>query len=197
MTRFTKLAAASAAALALASPVVAGGMQPVTAEPVVAAPAPVVSYGGDWTGGYAGLNLGYADVSTDIPGISGDDATYGIHLGYDYDFGQFVLGGELEYDAMDVNVGGATDLDSVARLKIRGGYDMGRTLLYVTAGIAEANTSTLGSDTGGFGGIGLAYQVTDTFYVGGEVLGHRFDDFNNTGIDVDATTVSLRGGVRF
>ena len=196
MTRFSKLMATSAAALALAAPAFAGGMQPAPVEPVVQAPAPVPSYGGDWTGGYVGLSLGNINVDTNVAGVDGDDVSYGIHGGYDYDFGTFVLGGELEYDATDIDLGGAATVDSVARLKLRGGYDMGRTLLYVTGGVAEVDTS-LGSETGGFGGIGLTYMVTDQFYVGGEVLGHKFDDINGTGIDADATSVSLRGGVRF
>jgi outer membrane immunogenic protein len=196
MTRFSKFASASAAVLALASPALAGGLQPVPAEPVVVEAAPVVSYGGDWTGGYAGLNLGYADVNG-TGSVDGDDFTYGLHVGYDYDFGRFVLGGEAEFDWMEINLGGVTDLDSVARLKVRGGYDLGNVLLYVTGGIAQADASLVGTDEGGFGGIGVAYKMSDQFYVGGEVLQHQFDDFKGTGIDIDATSVSIRGGIRF
>ena len=196
MTRFNKLMATSAAALLIAMPVLAGGLQPVVSEPVVeTAPAPVATYGGDWTGGYAGLGFGNLDVDG-TGAADGDDIAYGAHIGYDYDFGQFVLGGEIEYDATDINLGGAATVDSVARLKLRGGYDMGRTMVYLTGGVAEVDTS-IGSDTGGFGGIGLAYQVNDRFYVGGEILGHKFENIGGTGVDADATSVSLRGGVRF
>jgi len=196
MKSVTKLAVASATAAALAGPALAGDIQATPAEPVVVAPVPVQTYGGDWTGGYFGLNLGNINVDTNVAGVDGDDFSYGVHGGYDYDFGRFVLGGEVEFDATDIDLAGAATVDSVARLKLRGGYDLGRTLLYVTGGAAEVDTS-LGSDTGGFAGIGVTYMVTDRFYVGGEVLGHQFDDINGTGIDADATSVSVRGGVRF
>lgn len=196
MNLFTRLMATSTAAILIAGPVVAGGLQPIAAEPVVQTAAPIAAYGGNWTGGYAGLSFGNINVDTNIPGVDGDDTSVGVHLGYDYDFGQFVLGGELEYESTDIDLSGAATVDSVTRLKLRGGYDLGRTLIYLTAGVAEVDTS-IGSDRGPFGGIGVAYQVTDRFYVGGEVLGHRFENIGGTGVDADATSVSIRGGVRF
>ena len=161
-------------------------------------PAPVFEpafVDGDWTGAYGGLNLGYGDV--DGTGTAdGDDTTYGFHVGYDYDFGRYVIGGELEYDKADIDLNGAANTDSVTRLKLRGGYDLGRTLIYATAGAAKLQTS-IGDDTGEFFGVGMAYQVTDRFTVGGELLEHRFDDIGGTGVDADATTFNLRGSFRF
>ncbi len=185
----TTLLSSVAFAGSLAEPVV----EPV-ATPVFEPVAPVAN----WTGAYAGLNLGYADVETDgAVALSGDDMTYGLHLGYDYQFANnFVLGTELEYDKTDVDLGGAATVDGVTRLKLRGGYDLGRTLVYATAGIAEVDTS-LGNENGEFFGVGVAYKVTDRFTVGGEVLEHSFDDINNTGVNADATTFNLRGSFRF
>lgn len=179
----------------LASPVFAGSLSEPTVEPVMVAPAPVVNTGGDWTGFYVGAQLGYADVSpTGVAG--GDDYIYGVHAGYDYDFGRFVLGGELDYDAGDIGVAGGTEsIDSVWRAKLRGGYDMGRTLLYVTGGYAQADTS-LGNADGYFGGLGLAYQISDKFTLGGEVLGHQFDA-SGAVPETDATTATLRASYRF
>ncbi len=196
MNKTLKMGSALAAStLLLAGGAFAGNL----AEPVVeTAPAPVfepVVTGTDWTGAYGGLNLGYADIDGSGD-ADGDDSTYGLHLGYDYDFGRYVLGGEIEYDEVDVDLGGAATADSVARLKLRGGYDFGRTLLYATGGIAQVDTS-IGSDTGEFLGIGVAYQVTERFTVGGELLEHRFDDIGGTGVDADATTFNLRGSFRF
>jgi len=171
----------------LADPVIEAAPAPVTFEPV--------AMGTDWTGAYGGFNLGYGDV--DGSGAAdGDDMTYGLHLGYDYDFGRFVVGGEIEYDDAAIDLGGAAEVDSVARLKLRGGYDLGRTLVYATAGAAKLETS-IGGDTGEFLGLGIAYQVTDRFTVGGEVLEHRFDDISGSGVDADATTLNLRGSFRF
>lgn len=197
MNKFSKVAAVSFFATSiLGTAAFAGNL----AEPVVeTVPEPIyqapVSLGGDWTGAYGGLNLGYGDV--DGTGTAdGDDMTYGLHLGYDYDFGRFVAGGEIEYDKADIDLNGAATTDSVARLKLRGGYDLGRTLIYATAGIAQLDTS-LGKDTGEFLGLGIAYQVTDRFTLGGEVLEHRFDDIGGSGVDADATTFNLRGSFRF
>lgn len=166
-------------------------------EPVVEPPLvqTLPDTGGEWGGFYGGLNLGWADVSTSN-GLSGDDVTFGVHLGYDYDFGRFVLGGEIEYDEMDLDLDGAATVDNVARLKLRGGYDLGRTLVYATAGAARADTS-LGHDTGGFAGVGVTYQINESFRLGGEVLEHRFNDVGGSGIDADATTFNIRAQFQF
>jgi len=197
MQRIKKIVLVSmTSTLALAGVAQAGSLaEPVVDVPVIA-PADPIYTGNDWTGFYAGLNLGYSDVSTNVDGVEGNDNTYGVHAGYDYDFGNFVLGGELEYDKADIDLNGVANVDDVTRLKIRGGYDLGSTLIYATAGAARANT-TLGDETGGFVGLGVAYQVTDRFVIGGEVLEHRFNDINDTGVDADATTFNIRGSFRF
>jgi predicted porin len=196
MKNFHKIGAMTVLSTALlGSAAFAGNLSDPIVETVAVPVYEPVAVGTDWTGAYGGLNLGYGDV--DGSGAAdGDDMTYGLHLGYDYDFGRFVLGGELEYDKADIDLNGAADVDSVTRLKLRGGYDLGRTLIYATAGAARVDTS-IGKDTGEFFGVGVAYQVTDRFTVGGEVLEHRFDDIGGTGVDADATTFNLRGSFRF
>ncbi|MCX7566124.1 porin family protein [Sulfitobacter sp. F26169L] len=195
MKTLYKIGAATALSTSLfASGAFAGNLAEPVVEPVITpvySPAPT----GEWTGFYSGLNLGYADIDGD-GAVDGNDTSYGIHLGYDYDFGKFVLGGELEYDKADVDLNGLANADSIARLKIRGGYDLGRTMIYATAGAARLDTN-VGKDTGEFIGVGVAYQVTDRFTVGGELLEHRFDDIGGTALDADATTFNLRGSYRF
>ncbi|MEH6645626.1 outer membrane protein [Sulfitobacter sp.] len=196
MKTFHKFGAASVLVTSLiGTTAFAGNLAEPILEPVAEPIYTPVAVGTDWTGAYGGLNLGYADIDGD-GAADGDDATYGVHLGYDYDFGRYVLGGELEYDKTDIDLGGAASADSVTRLKLRGGYDMGRTLVYATAGAARLDSS-LGKDTGEFVGLGVAYQVTDRFTVGGEVLEHRFEDIGGSGVDADATTFNLRGSLRF
>ncbi len=39
--------------------------------------------------------------------------------------------------------------------------------------------------------------MTDQWALGGEVLTHRFSDYDSTGIDLDATTVSARVSFQF
>jgi predicted porin len=197
MKTLYKFGSAAAVSMSLlGTTAIAGNLSDPVVETVATPVFEPVAVGTDWTGAYGGLNLGYGDIDTNI-GVSGDDMTYGLHVGYDYDFGQFVLGGELEYDKADIELGGgAAEVDSVTRLKLRGGYDLGRTLIYATGGIAQVDTS-LGDENGEFIGVGVAYQVTDRFTVGGELLEHRFDDINGSGVDADATTFNLRGSFRF
>ncbi|MEO1778444.1 MAG: outer membrane beta-barrel protein [Pseudomonadota bacterium] len=160
--------------------------------------APVQAFagtGGTWTGGYAGLQLGYGDVDG-TGAADGDDYLLGVHAGYRYDFGTFVLGGEVDYDTADIDLNGAATVDSVARLKLQGGYDFGRTLAYLTAGVAEVDTS-IGSESGEFYGIGFAYQINDQYTFGAELLEHEFDNIGGTGVAADATTLTVRGSIRF
>ena len=193
--RYSISALAAAAALA-ASPVLAGSLDTATPEPepqIVPQVAPIT---GDWTGFYAGGQLGYGDVDAG-GGVTGDGAMGGLVAGYDYDFGTWVLGAGLDYDFADIDVGGAAVLENVARLKVRGGYKVGDGLVYATAGMARAETDTLGSDNGYFAGLGYEHMITEQFSLGGEALYHKFDDFNGSGTDIDATTVQLRGTFRF
>ncbi len=198
-----RLLMTSAVLTLAAAPAVAGGIsEPVTAPapvPVAVAPAPVHT-GGDWTGFYAGASLGYGQLEAEGFSDDTEDYTYGLHAGYLYDLGAFVLGGELEYDATEItDAATGINLDGVARAKVRAGYDAGQWLPYVTAGAAQAYTSggLEADDTGYFAGLGVDYQVTPGIRVGAEVLRHQFDDFNGGGTDIEATTASLRVGFTF
>ena len=192
------------AALALtSSSVLAGGLneaiQPATIAPVAVAPAPV-AVGSDWSGLYVGGSLGYGQVEADSFADDTEGALYGIHGGYLYDMGALVLGGELEYELTDISDSATgIDFDSIARAKVRAGYDAGALLPYATAGFAQAYTSGAldADDTGYFAGLGVDYQVTPNLRVGAEVLRHQFDDFNGGGTDIEATTASLRVGYSF
>jgi opacity protein-like surface antigen len=159
--------------------------------PVAVAPAPM---GGDWTGAYGGLSLGNAWLNAD--NLDDSEMVYGVHGGYDYDFGLFVLGGELDYQTGDNLALGATEVDDVVRLKARAGYDLGQTLVYGVLGAAQVNTSDA-DDTGWVAGLGAEYKVTDNVSLGAEYLYHQFDDFDGTGVDIDADTLSLRANFRF
>jgi outer membrane autotransporter protein len=152
----------------------------------------VMAQDGDWTGPYVGLSFG--SVTADLGAADQTEQLYGGFAGYDYDLGQWVVGAELEFQkANDLTLGG-TEIEDFTRLKLRGGYDLGNTLVYATLGGAQVNTS-LGNENGFLGGIGLEYRVTDQFSVGGEFLSHRFEDVGAN--DLDANTISLRGTFRF
>ena len=199
MKRNTTIASiALIASGAMAGMATAGSLEDTTVEAPVYTPAPApVATGGDWTGFYTGLQLGQTDIDSDSGALDGDDTSYGFHAGYDYDFGQFVLGGELDYDKTDIDLGATGEsVDSVARAKLKAGYDFGNTLVYATAGAARADTS-VGDETGPFAGLGVTHKITERYTIGGEVLQHKFDDVAGGADDLDATTISVRGSMRF
>lgn len=194
------------AALALAISVAPAFAQsklddPIIAPPVTApAPAPIpVNTGGEWGGFYLGGSLGYADISEDNSTVfDDDDVTYGVFGGYNYDLGTFVVGGELEFSGFE-NSDNGVDVDSVARAKLRAGYDAGQFLPYATVGYASLNLGgdASGSDEGILYGIGLDYKLTDQIIIGGEVLQHEFNNFDGSDFDFDATTISARAAFQF
>ena len=110
----------------------------------------------------------------------------------------FVVGAGLDYDFADIDLGGPNaSLEEVFRAKLRGGYKIGRGLLYGTGGYAWADTDNIGDDDGYFVGAGYEHLVTDNFSLGLEGLYHEIDDFG-TGIGDDSlTTVQARGTFRF
>lgn len=201
MKRITAFAAASALGTLAALPALAGGPVVVAEEPVVAAPAaPVaVAPNGDWTGLYAGGQLGYGDVGS-TGTQAGNGLTGGLLGGYRMDFGQFVAGAEANYDWTNIDIGGGDSLDNVARLKLIGGFDMGNTLVYGTVAAVRADATIGGaglSDNGWGAGLGMDYALTDSMTLGAEVMEHRFDNFAGSGTDIDATTVNARVGFKF
>ncbi|MES0824288.1 outer membrane protein [Ruegeria sp. SCP11] len=150
----------------------------------------------DWTGPYAGFSFGYTDA--DGPnGSSGNDTTFGPFIGYDRDFGNFVLGGELEYNRLSFDLSeGEGSLDSITRLKLRGGYDFGSALGYVVVGAARLDAS-VDNDTAAVYGIGVAYPINDRFIISGEALRQEFDDVTRTDGGLDSNVFNLRTSFRF
>lgn len=190
----------------LATPIaaMAGGMaQPVT-EPPVAAPAPVVAEQPvDWSGFYTGLSLGIGKSSTSPSGNDGTMRIAGANLGYRMDMGKAIVGGELSYDKTDIGeTASATSstIKNAAALKLMVGTDIGRTLVYGTVGVSRADASVAGvsgSDTGYTAGIGADYALNQQWTVGGELATARYNDFNNSGVDLKDTTLKVKLGFRF
>jgi opacity protein-like surface antigen len=194
-----KLLTSLAIATTLSAPAFAGGMAEPVPEPMIT-PVVMAPVTGEWTGFYLGGQLGYGDVSTDVTGLEGDGAIGGVHAGYRYDFGQFVAGVELAYNAANIDLNATSQLDSVTQLKLMGGYDLGQTLVYGTVGAAHAKANLGGtdfSDTGYLVGVGMDYAINDAWTVGAEFAHHRFDNFDSTGADVRANTATIRVGYRF
>lgn len=151
----------------------------------------------DWSGFYAGVGIGNLEVDPSAGGVKEDDTSYGVHAGYRFDAGQWVFGGEFEYDWTDIDLAPTVSVDSVMRLKATAGYDLGQTLLYVAAGAAEVDVDGLGNEWGEFFGIGAAYAVTPKGIISVELLEHDFSDIDGSGVDADAWIVNLRASWRF
>jgi outer membrane immunogenic protein len=185
---------------------------PVAMAPV-AAPAPVLP---SWTGFYAGGQLGWGMGETDIDigdlSFSEDDdgVIYGIHAGYDYDFGNnWVVGGELAWNRIDFTAefeGDAeADFDNLVRLTSRAGYSFGNTLAYLTGGAAWLDGSASvdgdgdsGSDWGWVAGLGVEHRITESISGGLEYLYHEVNDFDDQdGLDFNVQTLVARVSYRF
>jgi len=147
----------------------------------------------DWTGFYAGIHVGTSEFTSG--GVRDSDPSMGLHAGYDYDLGNFVVGGELAYDAgAEYTLGGTTQSTKTARIKLKGGYDLGRILVYGVVGVARFEGDSARRD--GFTlGLGANYKVTDRITIGAEYLHDSLDDVGAVGADMD--TVTLRASYRF
>lgn len=195
-----KLAIAAVAATLTAGSAFAGGYtSPVVETPVVAPVVPVaVESGADWTGFYAGLQYGQGNTEASLGGdsVETDFDAYGVHGGYNRDFGNYVLGGELDYNKIDLD-DDAGDAD-LWRLRGRAGYDMGKFLPYVTLGAAHISGDNDLSETDVTYGIGGEYMVTDKFTVGAEYTKQDFSDVSDVdGLDLDSDMVQVRASFRF
>ncbi len=164
----------------------------------LAAPAAAQSFEGP----SVGLQLGVIDAETSgAADLSGDDTAIGLRAYFDTDIGGFILGGGLQFDETDVDLGGVASIDSVFRLGVRGGVDFAGNFVYGTAGFAQANTEAGVADVGDSSGyfLGLGYEVflTDTVTAGAELLYHEFDSFDLGGLEAEATTFNISVNYRF
>ncbi|MEM6481450.1 MAG: porin family protein [Pseudomonadota bacterium] len=184
-------------ATGMANGAMADALTETPADSVVLTPFPVDT-SPNWTGFWVGGELGVISVGVS-PGSGNEEGVIaGLAAGYDYDFGTFVLGGGFDYDLSETDVGNTgSDLENVFRVRLRAGFEIGRGLLYGTGGYAQADTDALGSEDGYFLGAGYEHLITPRFSYGTEVIFHDFNDYGDTSVDVDATTVQLRGTFRF
>ena len=181
---------------------------PVPAASIV---APVF----DWTGAYIGGQIGYGAIDIDpdgfvdpggvfVPGGEpGADGFFGgVHAGYNYDLGNVVLGGEIDYDFIFRDLDDVTDgeLQGIGRARLKAGWDMGRVLPYVTGGLGYAMAEVGDDSLSGVGyvvGAGIYFAATDNIIVGADYLYHRFDNFDDTTVDIDGHAVRARVSYKF
>lgn len=172
---------------------------------------------GDWTGFYAGLQIGRHDLEYHDPRVPGgilfDGAgiSYGLHAGYARDFGRFVLGAEADVDfsstglsTTPTNRPAPRQVKRMASVKAIAGFDAGQFMPYAAVGhawqdfddtLSRANDLTF---TGLTYGIGLKIQLRPNLMAGVELT--RFDldpDNPRSSLTAEGSTVSLRLSYRF
>lgn len=191
-----RIALAALVSLA-AAPALAGNLlEPQVEPPVEILPMDPPE---QWSFGYAGVHLGFGRAEAQIQTFSesASGPILGVHAGVMHDLGTLVIGGEIAYDYFhDFDAINDDVLESILRLQVRLGYDMGATLPYVTAGAARASFADNPTASGWAAGFGVAHMLSDSWIAGAEVLMHQFDDAVY-GADVDVTTVTLRLSRRF
>jgi outer membrane immunogenic protein len=200
------IAAALLATTALASgAAVAADLGP---RPYYSAPAPMPAYY-RWGGAYAGLNLGYewgsvTNDNTNPRGIAG-----GGQVGYNWQYNQFVFGGEA-----DLQGSGADDTFAPYKfsnpwfgtLRGRAGFAMNNILVYGTLGLAmgDLKAEVFGLDetktlTGWTGGLGMEVGFTPNWSAKVEYLYMDLGDraYSLTGVDNGYQASVLRFGINY
>jgi outer membrane immunogenic protein len=189
----------AALALSAAAPALAADLPPPMAPPprAPAAYVPVVPMF-TWTGIYIGANAGYGFGSSSWTTAAGSVGSFSLNgplaggtLGGNYQIGQFVVGGEGDFDWQNLRgatasgicapgaVGGCALASTwLATVRVRAGYAMDRVLLYVTGGGAftdvKPSTGSLsyggGTEAGWTAGGGVEYAITDNWTAKAEYL---------------------------
>jgi outer membrane immunogenic protein len=178
-------------------------------SPVVPSPiAPVRAY--DWTGPYAGANLGYQWGSAANSGANPSGVTGGFQGGYNWQLGQFVLGVES-----DLQASAADDLFAAWRFsnpwfgtaRGRAGYAMNNVMFYASFGLAYGGgTVQIGglseshTHVGWAGGAGMEVGLGPNWSAKAEYMfidlgNQRYGLFGNTGFE--SSLLRLGANYRF
>lgn len=173
----------------------------------------------DWTGFYAGGQIGWMDIeyptTLPIPGgilYDGSGTPLGVHAGYNHDFGTLVLGAEVSVDFPSIDlestVSGTPNVkgvDRFAAIKAKIGYDAGRFLPHAIVGYASQKFDNRGSPStptltfeGMTYGVGVSYLANENMTVGVEALWFDLDPTDPVStLSSEGTQVSLRLSYRF
>ncbi|WP_127106124.1 outer membrane protein [Pararhodobacter zhoushanensis] len=207
MTKILKLSlgsAASVVALVVASGAALASGPVVYVEPeVMVAPMPAPQY--SWEGFYGGLSYssvrGHVDASGTIASMDNDTGP-GAFVGYNWQRGNVVFGGELNYTDFDTPYPGFINRQRNA-LELRGrvGYAANNVLFYGFVGAARSEIFGSGSwnnQSGHSYGLGVQYHITRGAFVGLEAV-RREVGANIGGVQADTQidSVAFRLGYQF
>jgi len=202
-----KLLLSGAATMLIAGPTYA-------ADLAVKAPPPGAAYiASPWDGLYIGGNLGYGETSfketVSVPGASasasvhGNGVVGGFQVGYNKQYGTFVLGLETDFDLTSIEnttSGLTTKLPWFGTTRGRLGFLVNPSLLlYGTGGVAygrvEQSVPGASTKTPGVGwaaGAGVQYAFTPQWSIGAEYLHVELDgpsaNIGGLSVDTKATT---------
>lgn len=176
-----KMFAAAVGLLAAVPAAYAGGPAAVVTEPQVYAPVIVAAPAVNWTGGYVGAMLGYGKLETGTPRSSKSTGVGALVAGYDHDFGQWVLGGELmAAPGAGVEIGGR-EVENFLGARMKAGYKMdpsGRWLGQGSLGYARVSHEAVGggdsrTTSAPMFGLGVSYLHSRNVSLTGEILSIR------------------------
>jgi outer membrane immunogenic protein len=217
MKRFYRALLSSAATL-VGSPAIAGDLEvppayvqpgypsPVAA-PAVTAPVPYVPR---WYGPYGGLNLGFAWGDLDGFSINPTGVIAGGQVGYNWQNGQFVFGGESDLQLSSTDATFASYQFSnpwFGTVRGRAGFAWGWALFYATAGVAFGegkldfgnNLSETNTNLGWTAGAGIEFAFTPCWSIKAEYLFYDLgtQNFQQAGINTGFSAEVLRLGVNY
>lgn len=151
--------------------------------------------GGDRISSSSGFGIPLRLQGGNTTGVTGDGRLPGLRAGYQYDFGQLVLGGEVNRQLDPALIArSSAAIEETRRLKARIGYDAGAWLPYAVVGYSWQDTSDRSSsfnDEGASYGIGAAYQINDWVVLGTELIDHDLNTQSGSGL-ADQLTTTLR-----
>ena len=212
MKRFYRALLSSAATLVI-SPAVAGDFPPYPQTyppypPPVAAPLPYV-VPPRWYGPYGGLNFGYEWGNLEGFSVNPTGLIAGGQLGYNWQNGEFVFGGETDLQLSGTDATFAPYQFSnpwFGTTRGRAGIALGYTLFYATAGIAygegkidSGNLSETNTGLGWTVGAGIEFAFTPCWSIKAEYLYYNLgtQNFQLTGVNSSFSADVLRLGFNY
>jgi outer membrane immunogenic protein len=199
---------------ALLAPCIAGaadvyGGPPYGGAPYGNAPYAPVPYVYSWAGAYVGGNLGYQWGTLSNSGASPSGVAGGFQGGYNWQYGQMVIGGETDFElshANDTFAGYKFSNPWFGTIRGRAGYAVNNILFYGTLGLAYCrgvvDLGTLPEDNlhvGCAGGLGMEIGLAPNWSVRTEYLRINLSGENYwlTGTNNGLTSNFLRFGVNY
>lgn len=192
-------------AMGMSAPVHAGSADGVVIiERIIEAPTPRFT----WEGMYAGAQVNWFNFLQGASGRSlsgtngpGTALNAGVHFGVRGDTGPFIIGLEIDANAIPFRLQNGQTVDGHVLAKAKFGVEFGRFL--ATASFGPGAYFGTGIDATGlvYGG-GVDYMINDKFTVGVEYLNHKMSGWGAPSAFVpdpraEGSTISLRAGYRF